>query len=296
MQNLLLLLVRAQRIDRRILYLLLLFVVALPFIVRVPVPPSVVQPETQKFYDTIQGIADDPVANKKLVILCTNFAAGTIAENGAQAEAVMRHLMKRKLKFAIFAFNDPQGRQQGQRIADKIERQYGYVYGRDYVNWGYRPPDAIVPLLKAAVRDIPGTLGNDIKGTPLGDVPVMAGITGVNNVGCIIEVAAANTVPAWIEYYQRTGDEPIPTLYCPTAVMAPEAFPFLKSGQLQGMLNGLNGAIEYESLIKEAGFGTQASASLSFAHLLIILLIVLGNAGMFAQKYLERQAGIEEGR
>jgi len=109
------------------------------------------------------------------------------------------------------------------------------------------------------------------------------------------EITPAGTVGAWIQFFQRTGDKPIPTLFCPTAVMAAEAFPYLKSGQLQGMLNGLSGAIEYEVLTGEKGFGTRASASLSYAHLLIILLIVLGNAGMFAERYL-RQAQEKGGR
>jgi len=295
MRDLLILLIRGQRIDRRYLYLLLAIVVAAPFVFNVPVPAAVVLPQTRSFYDTIEQMANDPVAKNKLVILSANYGAGTLAENNTQCEAVMRHLMKRHLKFAIFAFADPQGRELGQRVADSIQDHYGYFYGRDYVNIGYRPSGAIVPLLKSAVRDVPGTFGNDIKGTPLAQVPVMQGIKTVNDIGLIIEITPAGTVGAWIQFFQRTGDKPIPTLFCPTAVMAAEAFPYLKSGQLQGMLNGLSGAIEYEVLTGEKGFGTRASASLSYAHLLIILLIVLGNAGMFAERYL-RQAQEKGGR
>jgi hypothetical protein len=290
MVNLLRLLVRGQFIDRRILYMLLALTIAFPMIVNVPVPDPRIQPESRKFYETVEAFAADPVRRNKLVILCTNFGSGTLAENQTQTEAVMRHLMKHKLKFAIFAFNSPQGREQGQLAADTLSKNYGYVYGEHYVNWGFRPPDAIEPLLKAAVRDIPDAVGSDIKGTPLAQVPVMQGVKTVNDVGMIIEVAAANTLPVWIQYYQRVGDEPIPTLYCPTSVMAPEAFPFLKSGQIQGMLIGLKGAIEYEVLTQERGFGTRASAALSYSHLLIILLVVLGNAGMFAQRRLEKMA------
>ena len=44
---------------------------------------------------------------------------------------------------------------------------YGYVFGKDYVNWGFRPAGAIVPLLKSAVRDVPGTLATDTRGEAL---------------------------------------------------------------------------------------------------------------------------------
>ncbi len=273
-----------QNIDRRVLYVLLALVIGFPIVVPVAVPPAVVLPQTQSFYDTIEKIAQDPVAKNKLVIVSANYGAGTLADNNTQAEAVFRHLMKRKLKFAIFSFNDPQGRQLAQDVVDRIQGQYGYQYGRDYCNWGYRPAAAIEALLKAMVRDIPGAVGNDYKGTALAQVPVMQGIKTVDDINLIVEVSPSNTLPSWLQYFQHTGKEDIPTLFCPTPVMAPEAFPFLKSGQLQGMLFGLKGAIEYEGLIKEPGFATRASAALSYSHLLIIALIVLGNVGMVMER------------
>ena len=283
------LLIRSQRIDRRVLYILLALVLSAPFLFSVPVPPTVVSPQTRSFYDTIEEIARDPVANKKLVILCCNYDSGTMAENETQAEAVMRHLMQHHLKFAIFDFAYPQGRELAQQFADSIEKKYNYQYGRDYVNWGYRPTGAIVPLLKSAVRDVPGTLKTDIHGSDLSSIPVMAGVKTVEDIGLIVEVTPSETLPTWLQFFQHTGKEAIPTLYCPTRVMAPQAFPFLKSGQIQGMLSGLNGTIEYEGLIHEQGFATRASASLSYSHLLIIAMIVLGNIGMFAGKHAERR-------
>lgn len=283
---------RLQNIDRRILYLLLAIVVSTPLIVPVPVPPAVVLPQTQSFYDTVEKLAEDPARKDKLIIFCTNFSAGTAPENRTQTETVMRHLMKRNLKFAIFCFNDPQGRELGQQVANGLEKQYGYVYGENYVNWGFRPPGAIVNIVKAAVRDIPTAIGNDFKGVKLPQIPVMQGVKGVNDIGAIIEVSGSNSLPVWLQYFQRTGREPVPTLFCPTAVMAPEAFPFLKSGQLQGMVVGLKGAIEYEGLLKEPGFATRASASLSYAHFLIVFLIVLGNVAMLVTRSRQGKAGV----
>lgn len=281
---------RLQNIDPRLLYLLLIIVVGLPIVVPVPVPPPAVSPATQGAYDTIERLGSDPVLSQKLVILSCNFAAGTATENRTQCEVIMRHLMKKKMKFAIFAFADPQGRELGQQVANSLQAQYGYVYGRDYVNWGYRPGGAIVNILKAAVRDIPTAVGTDYKGTRLTEIPVMQNVKGVNDIAAIIELSGANILPVWLSYFQRTGDQPIATIFCPTAVMAPEAFPFLKSGQLQGMLTGLAGAIEYEVLLKEPGFASRASASLSYSHFLIIFLVILGNVGMIATRRQRQEA------
>src|SRR5688572_22896867 len=127
-------LVHAQRIDRRVLYLLLVATIALPIIVRIPTPSPAILPETRRFYETLEEMAADPARKEKLVILCVNYGAGTMAENQTQTEAVVKHLMKKRLKFAIFSFNSPQGREQGKIAVDKVAPKFNYEYGKDYVN------------------------------------------------------------------------------------------------------------------------------------------------------------------
>ena len=284
-------------VDRRFLYLLLIVVIAIPLLAPVVtkgLPKPAITPATRSYYETIEKVAADPASKNKIVIVACNFAAGTLAENLSQCEATVRHLMMRKVKFAIFGFSDPQGRELGQQAVDKLAKEYDYQYGRDYVNWGYRPAGAATALIKAAVNDLPGALGKDKNGTPLGSVECMKGIKGVNDVSIIIEIASANTIPVWIQFYQRAGKAPIPTLYGPTSVMATEAIPMLETGQLQGMLTGLKGASEYELLLEKSGFATSASASLSLSHLLILVLIFLGNLGMFMER--KQRTAAEGGR
>ena len=284
-------------LDRRMLYLLLAIVIAIPLLfpaISKTLPKPAITPPTRSFYQTVEEVADDPTAQNKIVILSCNFGAGTLAENLSQCEAVVRHMMMRKLKFAIFCFNDPQGRALGQQVVDKLSKEYDYQYGRDYVNFGYRPAGAAVALLKTAVNDLPGAMGKDSKGTLISEIPCMKGVKSVNEVSLIVEVAAAATIDTWVGFFQRAGKKPIPTIYCPTSVMATEAMPMLETGQLQGMLIGLKGASEYELLLKKEGFASSASASLSLSHVLIILLIILGNVGMFLEKKQRAAAG--EGR
>ena len=286
------LLVKGQFIDRRALYGLLALSIALPIVFTAPQPKPVIMPETVAYYQTIEKIAADPIARKKLVIVSANYGSGTLAENQTQTEATMRHLMRHRLKFAIFCFGTPQGRELAQAVAEKLQREFDYQYGRDYFNIGFRPTGAIETTLKAAVEDFPGAFEKDINGTPLTDIPAMQGVKKVDDIGLIIEITPSETLVAWLQFFQRAGENPIPTLYCPTAVMGPEKYPLLKSGQLQGMVMGLRGANEYEELLHMNGFGHRGSASLSYAHLLIVLLIVLGNAGMYAERALRRQSGL----
>jgi hypothetical protein len=295
------LLQRLQAIDNRILYLFLALVVSVPLIFPISTGKAVVLPQTKSFYNTIERLADDPVEQKKLVIFSFSFSASTATENLTQSEAVMRHLMARKMKIALFSFSDPQGRDLAQKLADKLAPEYGYQYGRDYVNWGYKAGDA-GPNLKSLSRDMSATIGKDIKGTPLAQVPVMKGINSVADVAMVIEIASVSSIENWLGYFAATGKSKIPIGYGCTAVMAPEAFPFLKSGQVSGLLNGLTGAGEYESLIldkgysKQPGFGSRASASLSFAHFLIILFIVISNVSMFALRRQQAAAAAQGAR
>lgn len=291
---------RLQNIDNRLLYLLLALIVSVPLIFTIPAGKAVVLPQTQSVFDTVERIASDPIESKKLVIFSFGFSSSTATENLTQSEAILRHLMARKMKVALFSFSDPQGQELAQKLADRLAPEYDYEYGRDYVNWGFKSGDA-GPNLKSLSHDIAGTIGKDIKGTPLAQVPVMQGINSVEDVSLVIEIASSSTIESWLGYFAATGKSKtaVPVVYGCTAVMAPEAFPFLKSGQISGLLNGLTGAGEYEILIQKAGyskqpgFGSRASASLSFAHFLIVILIIISNVSMIALR--RRQAKTADG-
>lgn len=277
---------RLQTIDRRGLYLLLMVIVGLPFVpgVTIPVPAPAVLPQTRAYYDTIENVARDEKTKGQLVILATNYGAGTMAENQTQFEATAKHLVRHRMKIALLSFIDPQGRDLGQRAFERIAAKAGYEYGKDWCNIGYRPADGFNQVMLSAASDLPGTFGTDIRGARLADLPVMQGTKSADDIALAVNFASTASLPIWLQFFPKPNKERLTLLYAPTSVMAPEAFPLLRSGQLQGMLIGLKGSIEYEGLIRERGFATRASASLSYAHFLIIVLVALGNVGMFLER------------
>src|SRR5438445_9617822 len=119
----------------------------------------------------------------------------------------------------------------------------------------------------------------------------MAGLHNMDQVGLIVEITASETYEAWVAFVQGYGGGK-PMVFCPTAVMAPEAYQYLDSGQMAGMLTGLKGAIEYEGMVKQPGRASKQALALSVSHILIIFLIVLGNLGFLAQR---RKARTEVG-
>ena len=88
--------------------------------------------------------------------------------------------------------------------------------------------------------------------------------------------------PGWIyyayqPYRQRVGAGV-------TAVMATDFYPYLNAGQLEGLLGGMRGAAEYEVLIDRPDQGLRGMDSQSVIHLIIIVLIAVGNAAYFISK------------
>jgi hypothetical protein len=262
-----------QTADRRYLYALLLLTVTIPFFIKTRLP-VVVSPQTLALYKAI-----DALPPNSFVLFGVDWGAGTSGESQPQTEAIMRHLMKRRLRFALLAF-DPQPKTLVQRIATRLQGEYGYQEGRDWVNFGYKI--AQENFLKAFGQGIPAAVVTDIHSTPIASLPVMEGIRTARDIKFLIDVTPSGTYESYIRFLQ--GPYQIPMGLAPTAVMGPEAFNYLDSGQLVGMAVGLQGAIEYEYLVGTFGKATRANVSSSFAHLLIITFILLGNLAMILER------------
>ena len=274
---------KLQTIDSRIIYGILIACILLPllFPLKLPILPS---QQSEEFYATVEKIAKtDP---NKIVIVDGQWAPGTRGENQWQTVAILNHLMQRHIHFAILSF-DTQNNTITQGLAESIAAKYGYVYGRDYVNWGYRPFAVFTQTLKGLVNNIPGTIKKDWKGKPIADFPVMQGIKDIQDVKGIVEITPSGTLDTWIGLVQGVNKTPV--LYAPTAVMAPDSYSYLDSGQISGLLTGVKGAGDYEKLTGVTSFGTKAAGALSLVYALIILLIIIGNIGYFQQKAAEKR-------
>jgi hypothetical protein len=261
------------RIDRRVMYLGLFLITLAPLVGQWPLRLYDTPPPRQ-LKKTIAGLPKE-----KLVFIASNWDAGTQAENRPQMIAIVRHLLRERLQFAVISIGYPTSPQLAQTAIEQAIRAEGvtdqWLYGRDWVNLGYKVQN--LPWLRSFVRDIPNAVKEDWRGTPVAQIPVLQGVQKFGpdgQVSMLIDITGSNTIDRWYEFLSPTKVHI--GLGC-TAVMAPEQYPFLDSGQLEGMLTGMKGAAEYEQLIGAPGFGLSAMAGQSFAHLYILLLIVLGN-------------------
>lgn len=270
---------RLQRLDRRVIYVALAVGVAVPLIVHA-IMPLTVSPSTRMLYKAIER-----VPKEKMVIISVDWDAATRGENEPQTEAVMRHLMKRDIRFGIISFLNPWGPQFGQLVAERASKDLGKKYGVDWVNLGFITGGAIVLRSFVLCEDLVSFLrGRDAYGRPLRKMTVMRGIKDFSDIAMVVEFTGGGGLEDWIAYANALKGTPVG--HGCTAVIAPRRYQFIDSGQLKGMLVGLVGAAEYRAMVdRELPKLLQRMVnSQSVAHALIIILILLGNAGYLAAR------------
>ena len=118
---------------------------------------------------------------------------------------------------------------------------------------------------------------------------MMRGVRRLRDIPMVVALSAGNPgYSDWLAYAQsRYGMKVGAGL---TAVSAADAYPFLQSGQLSGLLAGMKGAAEYEVLVQKSGYSkaympaVAAMDSQSLAHIVIMILVIIGNIAYFATR------------
>ena len=274
-------------IDRRLVYLGLFLMTLVPLVLRPPMPLYVTDPP-RKLYQTIEELPQD-----KVVLLSSDWDAGSQAENLPQLVSVARHLIRRNLKVAILSIGYPASPQLSQTGMEQAIREEGaqdrYRYGEQWVNLGYKLPEPA--WLRSFANNVPDAVKDEWLGNkPVSQIPMMQGVQKFGPDGQISMIMCITGQDTISRYYQFLGPSKVKIALGCTAVMAPEQYPYLDSGQLAGLLTGMKGGAEYEQLIKSPGFGSAAMAGQSFAHLYMLILIVLGNIAVLLGRRGRRPA------
>jgi len=170
----------------------------------------------------------------------------------------------------------------------EVSKEYDKEYGKDYVFLGFRPQYQAAIL--GMGEDIKRVFPQDYKNIPLDQIPMMSegsrlagkDIKNYQDISLIISVADGDMPAYWVDYAVSRYHKKVSVAV--TAVMATSFYPFLASGQIVGLLGGLKGAAEYEILIEKPGMGQRGMDAQSVSHLVIILLVILGNAGYFLRR------------
>jgi hypothetical protein len=277
---------RISSIDRRIIYIILSVLVIVPFFVPFTMKQNIM-PQTQRLFNFIEALPP----GDKAVILSMDYTPQTMPETHPMAIAILKHCFMRKIPVIGMSF-DPQAPGLAvdafTAVSEEINheaqsRQDSVIYGEDYVYLGWKSGRIAAELQMG--ENIADVFPRDYYGTSIDSFPLMLRIRNYKNISIAIVIAGADYPQDWILYPQaRYGVKVGAGL---TAVMSPKYYPFLQTGQLSGLLSGMKGAAEYESLILKHGYAKSLGRadtgmnSQSLIHILIIIFIILGNIGFF---------------
>jgi len=261
-------------LDRRIIFVLIAAAVIIPLLAPIGLPVTVT-PQSESIYDEVEALP--PGSN---VIVSFDYDPAAAPEVHPMALSFLRHCFEKKHKVIIMALW-PQGAQMAVRAIAEVGPDFDLEYGRDYVNLGYKPGGDIV--IKSMGSSIPDVFPRDMAGRPTAELPLMKKVKNLEDVALVMDLSAGDPgIPAWVRvgnalYHRKIAGGS-------TAVSAPQFFPYLQTGQLIGLLGGLKGAAEYETLVKYPGAATSRMDSQSVAHLVIIAFIIFANAAYFISR------------
>lgn len=267
-------------LSRRKVYLILFAGAALPFLLAIKLPIYTWK-ETRSVFDLVESCPKD-----KVVAISSEWIAGSQGENWPQYEAVVSHCMLKGVKLLVFASSeaDPIAPEMSEFINRRQAALYGRKYGVDWVQLGLAKGGP--PIMAQIGRSIKSVYAIDFYGNSTRDyekLPMLRDIHGCRDFHLFMSITY-QPVNDWLLWLDPTGKTPI-AFGC-AGIATTGYYPYLASGQMKGMLAGLRGAAEYEKLVRDKYKdryktadlrGNRLLVPLAFCHLVVILLIVLGN-------------------
>lgn len=264
---------RIAAIDRRILYLLLALVVLLPLIIKPKISVRISEP-VQNAFNAVDALPENSV-----VLISIDFDPSSAPEVQPMLVAILRHCFKKNLK-VILTGQLALGLPIGEIALNQVAPEYGKVYGKDYVNIGYRP--GFTAMMVGIGREIRDFFKTDYRGVPLDSFEFMRQVHNYHDIDLLVSLAHGAVADAWIMYAGARFNQKI-IVGC-TGVNAPGMFQYYSARQIEGIIGGLQGASEYETLVEKPGAAILGMPAQSTAHALLIILLILGNLGFIVSR------------
>ena len=284
-------------LDRRIIYLLVVLALAWPLLNKFTIRPARMK-SAEALYKMVEETKPEP---GKAAFFAFDFGPNTKAENASQAEVVFEHLMRKRIPVILFAqyvLADPFLKSIPEKIKAQLETENPgevWQYGKDWVNLGFRPGASLIIQSIPKSPNLAETFSIDAFSTPLVDLPIFKTPIKLKDISLLLQMTGlVGTFDSYVQFFQTQDYRPNFGHGC-TSITIPEAYIYLDSGQLQGLLEGIAGAAWYSKLLTDQ-FPNRApdnalliNTGLGIAHLLLIALIIFGNlTALFSKKEAKR--------
>ena len=278
-------------LDRMIIFFIVGLSVLIPLLkpewVNLPIRPT---PESQIVFDEINNLNEGDK-----VLLSFEYGPSTKPEIHPMAIAILKHLYAKNIQVYGFALW-PDGNFMSTEAFSEVSVEFDKKYGIDYVNLGFKPgQEAVITGIASDIRTLYTV---DLKGTPINDIPMMKDVVNIEDFDFVFSLSAGFPgSKEWVQYACDPKNIPLST-GC-TSIQVTDIMPYVENNQIRGILAGMPGAAEYESLVETElqkmkitatpGKATGMMAAQSIAHVVIVLFIIFGNITYFITRKKKRK-------
>lgn len=302
-----------ERLDRRWVFLAMALAVAGPILVMGLTRKTLPETPTDASRAVFRAVQSLPQGST--VLLAFDFDPGSAGELEPMGVNMARHCALRGHKMVFISLWPLGGQMIDQTIEKVIRADFPHLQdGVDFVNLGFQAGNEQV--MRVVLTDFKRAFPTTKSGRATADLPILQGIQRVGDFALLAEVSAGYPgSKEWVQYVvSASGGKLLMVSGC-TGVQTPQLYPYFP-GQISGLLGAIKGAAEYESLVNAwvmdpanaaevSGRGAANGAPIALppkyleaqrrmgpqlgAHLLMVVLILLGNLVYFAQRRAQRR-------
>lgn len=269
------------QIERRIVFIVLALAVALPLAFPLGLKTQGT-PLTKKAYDMIESTPAGSV-----VIISFDYDPSTVTELQPMADAIIEHAWKKGHRIIATAMW-PQGPKMANLAFESVQKKLGpKIYAKDYVNLGYKIGGMVI--IQGMGRNFKTVFPQDITELQYQDIPLLKSIKSLRDIRYVVSLSAGD--PGLSDWVLTAHDKfGVPVAGGTTAVSAPGFMPYVNDQkQLTGLMAGLKAAAEYELLLGYEGPASLNMNPQSVAHVLILILIAIGNVRAWRKRKADKK-------
>lgn len=259
---------KIHNMDRRIIWWSLIILLVYILIRPLNIPISLSEP-TKDAYDFITNLDSGDI-----VLFSQDDTTTVHLAIGESVIDIFRYFLENDIKIVILSLQQP-GISTTVAVLDSIPNIDSYEYGVDYVHFGFYTGEE--SLTASLVSDVWGTLGADIHGTPISEIPLMENLR------------TAKDFDAWVEsggggeylYYLKTWtiSEGISGIAIQTSANIGAMTTWWKNDKiLPGFVGDQRGTVELTQLLGYPSTFVAMLDAQSVGHMFLIFLILVGNA------------------
>ncbi len=266
-------------LDRRIIYLIIALAIMIPIIKPLNLPVTITT-DVRGVFDEIEKLPPGTP-----ILIAVDYEPAGTPEMDPMGKAVLMHAFLKGLRvvgICYFIQGSGLGEELFGKVIEMYEEEAGkkLVDGKDYCYLGWKP--GLYAMIIGLGEDFKRTCKEDNYGRSVYELEILKDIKTLRDFPYMVDLHDDSYIYYWITYgHERTG---IKIGSMCTAVMASGMYPYIRTGQLTGVVGGLKGGSEYEELVnqtyklkkplKQARAGMDSQ---SVIHIIIILFMLIGN-------------------